>query len=275
MVLDGRLDQDCLRKVSNRFGYRYVSFSHESLTEAIEIATDLFHRVPKYSRQLPRVSDEEAYRIYELMRKVDAVFTKHQITYWATGGTLIGAVRYAGLMPWDDDLDLCIMEQDEEKLVRAKEDLEALGLGVYKKDIYVIYFQDGIPVKDLDHPGACSFKYPSLDVFVMALEPRKEAEDRYVHRAPYFYSRFGTEDGFSYAQIEEISRVPFGPLMLPIPGEAAVFLNNNYGTAEYPDLWRVYTKESTWSHKLGEPTTTPGVAFVLVDDFSPAPYIGD
>jgi hypothetical protein len=273
VVISSPLTQESLLKLANRFGYRFVSFSKESLKEAIEISNHLLKSGPKYSSDLPQATAEESHRIYELMRKVDKVFTEHNIKYWATGGTLIGAVRFHGRMLWDDDLDICILDSDEKKLEAISEDLDGLGLGMYKKDIYVIYEKDGTPVKDFYNPGKfLPNNYPSLDVFVMTLEENNEFRDIYVHKAAYFYRLYGSTDCFKYSQIENISRVPFGPLMIPIPGDAEIFLNNNYGTSEYPDLWKSYAKEGEWDHKLGEPASTSGACFVEVDIVSPAPY---
>lgn len=268
VVLSLSLDEALLLKLANRFGYRFVNFSSESLNEAKEHAQYLLNTGLKYSSDLPQVTEEESHHIYELMRKVDQVFTKHNIRYWATGGTLIGAMRYQGLMPWDDDLDVCILDIDEKKLEEINQDLDALGLGMYQKDIYVIYEKDGLPIKDFYNPGKfLPNKYPSLDVFVMALEERAESKDIYVHKAPYFYKLYGSIDHFNYSQIENIFRVPFGALMIPVTENAETFLNNNYGTAKYPDLWKHYAKEGNWNHKMGTPPLTPGTCFVKVDHF--------
>ena len=55
----------------------------------------------------------------ELLRFVDNVCKKHDIDYWLEGGTLIGAVRHGGFIPWDDDIDLSIMRKDYEKLIKV------------------------------------------------------------------------------------------------------------------------------------------------------------
>ena len=53
-----------------------------------------------------------------MLRFVDNVCKKHNIDYWLEGGTLIGAVRNGGFIPWDDDIDLSIMRKDYEKLIK-------------------------------------------------------------------------------------------------------------------------------------------------------------
>lgn len=39
------------------------------------------------------------------------VLTRHQIPYFMVGGTLLGAIRHKGFIPWDDDMDFGIMRE--------------------------------------------------------------------------------------------------------------------------------------------------------------------
>ena len=50
-------------------------------------------------------------RVYQLARTVAQVFREAALTYWSSGGTTLGIVRHGGLIPWDDDIDLCILEK--------------------------------------------------------------------------------------------------------------------------------------------------------------------
>ena len=45
----------------------------------------------------------------EMLRYFDAYATSQNITYYLSGGTLLGAVRHQGFIPWDDDIDLMII----------------------------------------------------------------------------------------------------------------------------------------------------------------------
>ena len=47
-----------------------------------------------------------------LMQDFDRMCKKHGLRYYLLGGTLLGAVRHGGFIPWDDDVDLC-MPRDE------------------------------------------------------------------------------------------------------------------------------------------------------------------
>lgn len=49
----------------------------------------------------------------------DRVCKKEGVQYWLDAGTLLGAARHGGFIPWDDDLDVCIMKKDRKKLKEA------------------------------------------------------------------------------------------------------------------------------------------------------------
>lgn len=50
-----------------------------------------------------------------LLEKLDEVCKKHQIRYFVYYGTLLGAVRHQGFVPWDDDLDVAMFRDDYER----------------------------------------------------------------------------------------------------------------------------------------------------------------
>ncbi|MBQ0057685.1 MAG: LicD family protein [Bacteroidales bacterium] len=64
------------------------------------------------SSEMKQVWAVELDLLQELMR----VCNKYNLRIWADGGTLIGAMRHQGFIPWDDDIDLAMPRKDYDRL---------------------------------------------------------------------------------------------------------------------------------------------------------------
>lgn len=60
---------------------------------------------------------------------------KHKLTYWLDSGTLLGAVRHQGIIPWDDDIDVCLPAEDYVKILQI-----LLEYSKKENNPYLIYF---------------------------------------------------------------------------------------------------------------------------------------
>ena len=58
-------------------------------------------------------------RMLEILVEIDKICKKHDIRYWLSSGTLIGAMRHNGFIPWDDDLDIEMMRSDYVRLMEV------------------------------------------------------------------------------------------------------------------------------------------------------------
>jgi lipopolysaccharide cholinephosphotransferase len=77
---------------------------------------DLSHYNPEGS-----VMRRAQMRMLEILRIFHGICERHNINYWLDWGTLLGAYRHAGFIPWDDDLDVTILWKDRKKLISALE----------------------------------------------------------------------------------------------------------------------------------------------------------
>jgi lipopolysaccharide cholinephosphotransferase len=53
----------------------------------------------------------------DLLKKFIDVCQEHNLHCWIDGGTLLGAVRHQGFIPWDDDVDVAMMREDYDRLL--------------------------------------------------------------------------------------------------------------------------------------------------------------
>lgn len=60
----------------------------------------------------------------DLLRQFDFVCRKHGLRYFAFVGTLLGAIRHKGFVPWDDDIDLAMPRDDYEKMLTLGDEFE-------------------------------------------------------------------------------------------------------------------------------------------------------
>ena len=87
----------------------------------------------RFFRELPSATGSE--RLLQLgcaklLHEFDALCKDHDLRYWAAGGTLIGAVRHQGFIPWDDDVDLCMLRDEIIRLVSVVQQYPRFRLSI-------------------------------------------------------------------------------------------------------------------------------------------------
>ncbi|WP_096190267.1 LicD family protein [Evansella halocellulosilytica] len=82
-------------------------------------------------------------RLFDMLLQIDDVFKQNQIPYVLSFGTLLGAIRHKGFIPWDDDIDIHVPEEYFE------EAMELIDLRC-KPTLAVFYQGDDLLTWDID-----------------------------------------------------------------------------------------------------------------------------
>lgn len=72
----------------------------------------------------------------EILKRFDEICKELGLRYYLLGGTLLGAVRHGGFIPWDDDVDICMPRPDYERFLKLPKEYfqEPYALYCYQND---------------------------------------------------------------------------------------------------------------------------------------------
>lgn len=114
----------------------------------------------------------------DILKTIDDICRRHDIDYWIDGGTLLGAVRHKGFIPWDDDIDIAMRQADMARFAEvARRELpdryilQAPGEEGSKEPIAKIRDQNSFYVERGDDFTADYDKGLYVDVFPMVDYP--------------------------------------------------------------------------------------------------------
>lgn len=109
-------DADYSHKLIRFLGIRFRIIKPE-IKKSIEIDYSNYQDIT----QIPKASGflrEYQLALLEILKEFDKVCCKNGIRYWLSGGTLLGAKRHGGFIPWDDDVDVDMMREDYERFAQ-------------------------------------------------------------------------------------------------------------------------------------------------------------
>lgn len=171
-------------------------------TQSTELTDEIF----------PRTDPEIIGLIYQMLKVIDILFTKHEIPYWIDGGTALGALRHHGCIPWDDDADLVFHIEDQHRILALKNEFAAYGFYLKQDDIIRLF-----PSK--------KDKYPYIDLAGYILcDDNAYRFDLMSARKHFYHSFFWLPE-----EVDALVRVPFGPLMLNAPNNMMRYVFTGYG----------------------------------------------
>ena len=78
----------------------------------MEFPVDFFRDEVRCGFYIPTAVKQAWAAELTVLSEIDRICVKHGIRYFADWGTILGAVRHGGFVPWDDDLDICMLRDD-------------------------------------------------------------------------------------------------------------------------------------------------------------------
>lgn len=84
----------------------------------MEFSEDFFKKEIRCDFEVPEMMKRAWAAQMEVLQVVAEVCEKNGLQYFADWGTLLGAVRHQGFIPWDDDIDICLKREDYNKLIQ-------------------------------------------------------------------------------------------------------------------------------------------------------------
>ena len=113
--------------------------------------------------QFQEISLEEAKEIMlDILIEFDQICKKNNLTYWLDAGTLLGAIRHKGFIPWDDDIDVSMPRDDYNKFIQ-----------IYKKELSPYLF---LQTKESD-PGYSQYYTKIRNTNTLFLEHDEKEKD--------------------------------------------------------------------------------------------------
>ncbi len=177
---------------------------------------------------------QDILKCYQTLYDITKLFDKHNIEYYIDGGTLLGAVRHKGMIPWDDDLDVEVLQKDESKLTSNsfKQSLKKSGYNIHSYRLgYKIYKIDGKSIENY------KWKYPFLDIFISKIEDNRTKL--------VLSNKNNNWDNCHFLKDElyPLKKYKFGKFQVTGPNDPYGYLNKCYGKD-----WNS-VKYQEWNHK--------------------------
>lgn len=181
------------------------------------------------TKNIKDISNITINEIYDLLQQIVCLFNNSETEYIMTGGTLLGAIRHHGLIPWDDDADLIVFNKTPKDILRILEPLRKSGIVSYehiKGNIIVVKF-------DVNNSNA------SIDIFFMK-KSRNIMDNQKVYKYLFPFNIQYVNEWFTEEELYPLKDYNFGPLILKGPNNYENFLDRTYPN------WK--NTASKWNH---------------------------
>lgn len=136
-------------------------------------------------------------RLLRILKYFDSVCKKHDIKYWLSGGTCLGAIRHEGFIPWDDDIDVAMFREDYERLVEVFEETDDYALQTYRNDPHYICTYAKVRDKKtwiFESVHTSKYKYTGAFVDVFIIEKGRLSIGKFTAHLTHFLDGIDQKD---------------------------------------------------------------------------------
>lgn len=126
-------------------------------------------------------------RTLEMMKIIIPILQKHDIKYMICGGTLLGAATTGKFIPWDDDFDVCVFQEDYNRmidiLIKEIPEVGGKNIVVQCSKTEPHYYLDWIKIRDTRshvYPDIPNYKDNGVWIDIYKLVPAKDKNVEYI-----------------------------------------------------------------------------------------------
>lgn len=177
--------------------------------------------LPRSPQALQHLAEEKA-----ALQAIVELLQQHNILFWADCGTCLGAYRYGGVIPWDCDLDIAVLQPDFDRIKHALSSLpqdryvvQDWSSRILPKTLLKVYVRSTQEYIDIYHfqieRDSLQFILSHADNILMP-ESWKVRESRFTAPTPIDW-------------VFPLKYADFDGIQLPVPNDSERYLKQRYG----------------------------------------------
>lgn len=176
--------------IDEKFDYLYSLFNH-----CVDIT-----KIPPAHGRIRNIQNE----LTELMCEIDDICRKNNLKYWLDSGTLIGAYRHKGFIPWDADIDICMMREDYDKVLPLlKKYLKNSNFYIRERAVTCNNFQIRIITKNKLEYGLDIFPVDEYPAQILTPELKEKIKNKMLKAQKLFNKKYSQGKKFKQAFFEQ------------------------------------------------------------------------